>query len=104
MHFKIKKKIEQYLNVESDEVSLIYDDGFNAIEVKRNETRRYTEAVAKEIENSISEKKLGAVIGVAFDVNSKNILNFLPSIFAVLLNKVHPQNYHSLLPSVKCRQ
>ena len=30
----------------------------------------------------------GAVIGVAFDVNSKNILNIFPSIFAVLLVKV----------------
>ena len=88
MHFKLKKKIEQYFTVASDEVSLMYDDGIKAVEMKRNELKHFTEKVTKEIENLSLEKKLGAVIGVAFDVNSKNILNILPSIFAVLLVKV----------------
>ena len=88
MHFKVRKKIEQYFTVASDEVSLIYDDGIRGVEIKRNELKHLTEKVTKEIENLNSEKELGAVIGVAFDVNSKNILNIFPSIFAVLLVKV----------------
>jgi hypothetical protein len=116
MSLKIKPLIEHFLASSMDEPCLIYDDANVETKVTLKELQCCVEKIAvklekcfeeengadeetDKVENKITEENYTiikefevseekSIVGVAFNVDSKNVLGFVPSIFAAILNQV----------------
>ncbi len=116
MSSKIKPLIEHFLASSMDEPCLIYDDAYVETKVTLKELQCCVETIVEALEkcfekenvveeetnkvgNKITEENLiirkefevseeKSIVGVAFNVNSNNVLGFVPSIFAAILNQV----------------
>jgi hypothetical protein len=116
MSSKIKSLIEHFLASSMDEPCLIYDDANIETKVTLKELQYCVETIVEalekcfenenvveeetdKVENKITEEnhlkrkefevsEEKSIVGVAFNVDSKNVLGFVPSIFAAILNQV----------------
>ena len=80
MSSKFETLIRDFLTESSERVCLIYDDAETEIKVTLNDLKLCVE--------NLLNVELTSVVGIAFDVGSKDVLSVVPSILSVLLKKV----------------
>ena len=81
MSSKFETLIRDFLTESSERVCLIYDDAETEIKVTLNDLKLC-------VENLLNVELTSSVVGIAFDVGSKDVLSVVPSILSVLLKKV----------------
>ena len=80
MSSKFETLIRDFLTESSERVCLIYDDAETEIKVTLNDLKLCVE--------NLLNVELTSVVGIAFDVGSKDVLSVVPSILSGLLKKV----------------
>ena len=96
MASRLKTLIEtSFARSSDDKVASIFDDGTSkSIILTFNELKVCCEKLSNILNKKSVDQNLSnddSIIGIAFDVNSKNVLNYLPSIYSSILNQVSIQ-------------
>lgn len=97
MASRIKTLIETaFVHSNDDKPASIFDDGMSKTIITFRELRLCCEKLSTflNIDKNVVDQNLpndDNIIGIAFDVDSKNVLNYLPSIYSAILNQVSIQ-------------
>jgi len=97
MASKIKTLIETaFVHSNDDKPASIFVDGMSKTIITFREISLCCEKLStflKNDKNCVNQNLPNddSIIGIGFDVNSKNVLNYLPSIYSAILNQVSIQ-------------